>query len=294
MKIFLQRVRQAGASSSRVSGIIFILAFLILSALFAARGPVQSNSAVVAVNAPAQQCPASTIFTASFTAHQSASAEVVQQWRDFITSLTPAGYDTVTISGTNDSVGRTLTDATIVPQIAAAMQSGTYGSWTVGAVTWAAGSGCGDGITLAANSAGDRAICSCENPGYVVRPDIGTGNANWGGVNTATCNGPSQTITVTFSGPGPATPACAAPPSNMISWWPAEGNGDDIISHNNLSLGPATFTTGKIGQAFSFDGSGFASAGRPSNLINLGNQVTIDGWINPSSSNSTERGGLFR
>src|SRR3984893_19451665 len=144
MKLFPAAVRQSGASNSRVAGVVILLAFLIFSALFA-RTPVQSTSTVVAVNAPVQQCPASTIFTASFTAHQSAPAEVVQQWRDFIRSLTPAGYDTVTISGTNDSVGRTLTDATIVPQIAAAMQSGTYGSWAVGAVTSAAGSGCGKG-----------------------------------------------------------------------------------------------------------------------------------------------------
>src|SRR5579864_1271222 len=91
---------------------------------------------------------------------------------------------------------------------------------------------------------------------------------------------------------GTAT-ACTSPPSGMVSWWPGENNGDDIVSHNNLSLGPATFTTGKVGQAFSFDGSGFASAGRPSNLINMGNQVTIDGWINPSSGSNTNEAVYF-
>jgi sugar lactone lactonase YvrE len=77
---------------------------------------------------------------------------------------------------------------------------------------------------------------------------------------------------------------CTAPPGGMVSWWPAEGNGDDIISHNNLSLGPAGFSSGKVGQAFSFGANGFASAGTPSSLTNLGNQVTIDGWVNPSNT----------
>ena len=29
-----------------------------------------------------------------------------------------------------------------------------------------------------------------------VRPCIGAGNPNWGGMNTATCNGPTQTLEV--------------------------------------------------------------------------------------------------
>jgi hypothetical protein len=32
------------------------------------------------------------------------------------------------------------------------------------------------------------------------RPNIGVDNNNWGGANTATCGGPRQTLTVTFSG----------------------------------------------------------------------------------------------
>src|SRR5437016_8445871 len=70
-----------------------------------------STSLATAVAVPA--CPANTIFSASFTGGQAASPQVVQQWKDFIQSLTPAGYNTVTISGTFDSAGRTLTDATV-------------------------------------------------------------------------------------------------------------------------------------------------------------------------------------
>src|SRR6266446_2601149 len=254
MKIFLQRVRQAGASNSRVAGVIVILAFLILTVLFAARTPVQSNSAVVALNAPAPQCAASAIFSASFTGGQEASPEAQQQWEDFRQSLTPAGYDTVTISGTFDTVGRTLTDATVVPQIAAALKSGTSASFNTGGFTWNVGT-CGTGIEFNASNIGN-VICACLSPSqaYTVRPEIGASNPNWGGVNTNTCSGPSQTITVIFSGPGPATPPCATAPSGMVSWWPAEGDANDIQDGNDGTIqGTVTFAPGKVGQAFSFD-----------------------------------------
>jgi cysteine-rich repeat protein len=58
--------------------------------------------------------------------------------------------------------------------------------------TWNVGS-CGAGIELNAQGNG---VCQCTNPGYVVRPCINQGNSNWGGVNTNTCGGPTQTIQV--------------------------------------------------------------------------------------------------
>jgi hypothetical protein len=56
--------------------------------------------------------------------------------------------------------------------------------------TWTVGT-CGSGIELSANT-----NCQCVTPGYTARPCIGQGNDNWGGVNTATCSAPSQTIEV--------------------------------------------------------------------------------------------------
>src|SRR5437660_5253455 len=109
MKLLLERVRQAGASSSRAAGVIILSGLLIFGALFAARVPVpQRAQTTTATTIAVPACPASTIFSASFTQGQNPSPEVAQQWIDFIQSLTPAGYDTVTISGTNDSVGRTF------------------------------------------------------------------------------------------------------------------------------------------------------------------------------------------
>src|SRR6266404_3948436 len=243
----------------------------------------QSTSTAPAVAVPA--CPANTIFSASFTGGQEASPEAKQQWEDFRQSLTPAGYDTVTINGTFDTVGRTLTDATVVPQIAAALKSGTSVSLNAGGHTWNVGT-CGSGIEFNASDIGN-VICGCTSPSqaYTVRPEIGASNPNWGGVNTNTCSGPSQTITVIFSGPGPATPPCATAPSGMVSWWPAEGDANDIQDGNDGTIqGTVTFAPGKVGQAFSFDGNTANYVFVPHNTNLDLTQFTVDAWVYPTAN----------
>jgi hypothetical protein len=44
----------------------------------------------------------------------------------------------------------------------------------------------------------DASGAGCDDPAYILRPDIGAGNANWGGINGATCGAPSQTIELIF------------------------------------------------------------------------------------------------
>src|SRR5437764_10281084 len=57
---------------------------------------------------------------------------------------------------------------------------------------------------------------------------------------------------------------CTSPPPNTLSWWPGEGNVNDIQGNNNGTLeGSTTFAPGKIGQAFKFNGN-------QSDGINLG------------------------
>jgi outer membrane protein assembly factor BamB len=84
--------------------------------------------------------------------------------------------------------------------------------------------------------------------------------------------------------PTPTPPICVTPPPNMISWWPGDGNANDIQDGNNGTLqGGATFSTGVVGQAFNFDGStGHVFIGNPANL-KLTNAITIDAWVNPNS-----------
>lgn len=48
---------------------------------------------------------------------------------------------------------------------------------------------------------------------------------------------------------------CIQPPDGLISWWPGDGNANDIIGLNNGELvGGVAFTAGKVDQAFSFNG----------------------------------------
>jgi hypothetical protein len=53
-----------------------------------------------------------------------------------------------------------------------------------------------------------------------------------------------------------AAQTCVPPPSGIVSWWPGDGNADDIVGGNDGTLvNGATFAQGMVGQAFSFDGS---------------------------------------
>ena len=77
--------------------------------------------------------------------------------------------------------------------------------------------------------------------------------------------------------------ACVPPPSSLISWWPGDGNADDIQNDNNGTLeNGATFASGQVGQGFSFDGvNDHVSIGNPPSL-KFTDELTIDAWTNPN------------
>src|ERR1043165_4147675 len=79
-----------------------------------------------------------------------------------------------------------------------------------------------------------------------------------------------------------AAASCTPAPIGLVSWWPADGNSLDVRGQNNgTPTGGATFGTGKVGQAFNFDGTGFVTAASPSSLPT--SQFTIEAWVNPTS-----------
>jgi hypothetical protein len=50
-----------------------------------------------------------------------------------------------------------------------------------------------------------------------------------------------------------AAQICVEPPAGLVSWWPGDGNADDIVNGNEGTLQyGATFAPGKVGQGFSF------------------------------------------
>ena len=48
---------------------------------------------------------------------------------------------------------------------------------------------------------------------------------------------------------------CVEPPGGLVSWWPGDGNADDVFAgHNGTILGGMGFAPGMVGDAFSVDG----------------------------------------
>lgn len=81
--------------------------------------------------------------------------------------------------------------------------------------------------------------------------------------------------------------SCTPPPSGLVAWYPGEGNANDIRGGNNGALqGGAGFVLGKVGQAFSLNGTAAQYVSVPaSSSLDVGasaNGLTVEGWINPS------------
>ncbi|HZI33875.1 MAG TPA: LamG-like jellyroll fold domain-containing protein, partial [Candidatus Binatia bacterium] len=222
------------------------------------------------------QC-ASVTFTGSFISGQPADAATQAAWGDFINSLNPSDYAMVTISGSNDPTGRSLFDKVEVPRLAAAMKSGGTENFFVGPSNyWNVGL-CNGTVEL--NQSVTPSVCDCGDI-YSVRPQNTNPATLWGGVNSFDCPPEGdQTMTVTFS-----AACCTAPPPDMVSWWPAENNADDIVSQNNGTLeNGAGFGTGEVGQAFSLNGSNQDVFIGDPNSLKMTTGITIDAWINPTS-----------
>jgi hypothetical protein len=60
--------------------------------------------------------------------------------------------------------------------------------------------------------------------------------------------------TATLAGPV-AAQTCIEPPAGLVSWWPGDGNADDITGTNpGTPVNGASFGTGLVDEAFRFDG----------------------------------------
>ncbi len=73
---------------------------------------------------------------------------------------------------------------------------------------------------------------------------------------------------------------CFPPPSNIVAWWPGDGNAQDIISGNDGVLkNGATFANGKVAQAFSLDGVDDYIEIADSPTFDFAS-FTLEAWIN--------------
>ena len=180
----------------------------------------------------AQTISYSEYFTVGMSYH--AGSPQFDHWNSFRASLGSGTFTSLTIKGSNDATGVSVTNPTIAAQIASALYTGRAGVWTSDGRTWAVGLGCsiyGSGVVeLSAN--GDN--CACSN-GYIIRPQIE--NENWGGVNGRTCNAVSQQITVVFNDIATST----------------------IIASGSLSAFSACSGTASSSQSFSVAGTNLAT-----------------------------------
>jgi hypothetical protein len=81
--------------------------------------------------------------------------------------------------------------------------------------------------------------------------------------------------------------SCFTPPSGLVSWWTGDGDGKDIVGFNDgIMMNGATFWTGNVGQAFSFDGvDDYVRVGDATSLRAA--QVTVSAWIFSTSDDDT-------
>jgi cysteine-rich repeat protein len=130
-------------------------------------------------------------YKGSFTQNQTNSQQACNDWNTFRNQIKNLNFGKVRIYGSQDMVGvecnggaaDQLCDALANAQTLQVMCDGR--TWRVGECGVQPGS-----WEISANGS----TCQCTNPGHIARPCIG--NANWGGVNTATCGGATQTIEV--------------------------------------------------------------------------------------------------
>ncbi len=80
---------------------------------------------------------------------------------------------------------------------------------------------------------------------------------------------------------------CTQPPDNLIGWWTADGDTRDHSQFPNpndgVFEGGAGYAAGKVGQAFSFNGTDAAMTALPSATPGVLNNLplTIDAWVKP-------------
>ena len=79
----------------------------------------------------------------------------------------------------------------------------------------------------------------------------------------------------------------SSPLSGLVAWWKGEGNTKDSFGSNNgfVTNGAVTYTNGKVGSAFFYNGGGGYVEIPASTNLNVGTGIgfTLEGWIKPSN-----------
>ena len=78
------------------------------------------------------------------------------------------------------------------------------------------------------------------------------------------------------------------PPAGLVSWWPGDGNTNDIIASNHgVMRGGVKFAPGLIGQAFLLDGENDVIEVSDNSALNLSGDLTIELWAQRTTAGAT-------
>lgn len=95
----------------------------------------------------------------------------------------------------------------------------------------------------------------------------------------------SATVQTLFDNVSLDATECTAPPAGQVSWWPAENNANDILYNNPGTAGSGvSFSPGKVGDAFSFDGTNGVNVADSTSLDVGTGDFSMDAWIQTSST----------
>ncbi len=77
-------------------------------------------------------------------------------------------------------------------------------------------------------------------------------------------------------------------PTSLLGWWPGQNNANDIFGgYNGVLHNGTTFTSGKVGQAFSFDGTNDCVTNAVRWLTNAQDSYTMEFWAWPTAGRAS-------
>jgi hypothetical protein len=83
----------------------------------------------------------------------------------------------------------------------------------------------------------------------------------------------------------PPGTSCESDASGLVGWWAAEGNAYNAAAGGQAAVNGVAYTSGKVGQAFNFDGKDSIVDVAPNASLDVGsgNGFSMEAWINPSN-----------
>jgi uncharacterized repeat protein (TIGR01451 family) len=85
-----------------------------------------------------------------------------------------------------------------------------------------------------------------------------------------------------------AVGSCVTPPAGIVSWWPGNGDANDVVGANHGTFvgeaAPGNYDVGKVGAAFELDGvNDYVDVGPGFNL----NTLTLEAWVKIDDATNT-------